>query len=99
MPDWTYQTIFRPLLFRLPAAQARRLTLDALGALGRHWIGPALIALMGHMEPSPALARSIAGARFPAPVGIGADLAGNERALGALARFGAGYVELGPAAL
>ena len=33
MPDWTYQTIFRPLLFRLPAAHARDVTLRVTAAL------------------------------------------------------------------
>jgi dihydroorotate dehydrogenase len=99
MPDWTYQTLFRPLLFRLPAPRARALTLGALGALGRHRLGPQLIALMGHMRPPPSIARQALGLRFASPVGIGADLPGNEGALAALARFGVGFVEVGPVAL
>lgn len=99
MPDWTYQTLFRPLLFRLPAARARALTLGALQRLGANRLGPQLIALMGHTHPAPSLGRQYFGLTFPSPVLIGAELAGNERALGALSRFGVGAVEVGPVAL
>lgn len=99
MPDWTYQTVLRPTLFRLPADQARSLTLAALERLGANPLGPGVIALMGHAAPAPSLARDLLGLPIAAPVGIGADLPGNERGLAALARFGAGTVEVGPVAL
>lgn len=99
MPDWTYQTLFRPLLFRLPAPRARAITLGALHCLGAHWLGPQLIALMGHTRPAPSLARTCFGLHFPSPVLVGANLGGNEHALSALARFGVGAVEVGPVAL
>ncbi|MCU0495353.1 MAG: hypothetical protein MUD01_27505, partial [Chloroflexaceae bacterium] len=98
MPDWSYQTLFRPLLFRLPAQQARSLTLRALGLLGAHELGPRIIALMGHTQPPASLARTVAGVPLATPVGIGADLPGNDVALAAFARFGVGLVELGPVA-
>lgn len=99
MPDWSYQTLFRPLLFRLPAARARTLILDALQCLGATHLGPRIIAVMGHARPAPSLTRHGAGRAFPAPVLIGAELAGNERALSALSRFGVGAVEVGPVVL
>lgn len=99
MPDWTYQTLFRPLLFRLPPPRARALTLGALGVLGRRSLGPQLIALMGHMRPAPSVACDAFGLHFASSVSIGADLSGNETALAALSRFGVGAVEVGPVAL
>jgi dihydroorotate dehydrogenase len=96
MPDWSYQTLFRPLLFQLPAARARALTLGALGLLANTRLGPQLIALLGHTAPAPSLSRIAWGITFPSPVGLGADLPDNERASGALARFGVGFVEVGP---
>lgn len=99
MPDWSYQTLFRPLLFRLPAPSARRLTLEALHALGKHKIGPHLIALMGHTQPASSLACSFAGLDLASPVGLGADLPDNALGLASMARFGVGFVELGPVAL
>ena len=38
MPDWSYRTVFRPVLFRLPAAVARDLCLGVIGRRdGRRW--------------------------------------------------------------
>lgn len=50
-------------------------------------------------RPAPSLSRSLRGLHFPAPVMVGAELPGNERALAALSRFGVGAVEVGPVAL
>ncbi len=78
MPDWIYQTLFRSLLFRIGALQR----------LGAHRAGPGLIGLMGQTRPSPSLSRTLLGLRFSAPVMIGAELPGNERALAALSCSG-----------
>ncbi|MEJ8544645.1 dihydroorotate dehydrogenase [Brevibacillus borstelensis] len=96
MPDWSYHTMFRPLLFRLPAEQARRLTLNAIGTLAKCPGGPFLIQMMGHMEPPAELSSQHWGISFPAPLGLGAGLDPDTRALCALSQFGFGYVELGP---
>jgi dihydroorotate dehydrogenase len=96
MPDWSYQTLFRPLLFQLPAARARAITLGALGTLARYRLGPPLIALLGHTTPAASLRREVWEITFPSPIGLGADVPGNEAALGGLARFGVGFVEVGP---
>lgn len=65
----------------------------------RFRLGPQLIALMGHTRPAPSLSRTYLDVRFPTLVLVSAELGGNERALGALARFGVGAVEVGPVAL
>lgn len=99
MPDWTYRTLFRPVLFRYPAVQARGWILRALGGLGTRPIGPRLIAWLGHTQPAASLRRAVLGLSLDTPVAFSADLAGNERGLAALARFGVGLVEVGPVAL
>ncbi len=98
MPDWSYQTLLRPVLFRLVPQRARAWTLSTLRCLGAHQLGPQLIALMGHTHPAPSLARSFCGLSIAAPIMVAAEIAGNEQALGALARFGVGCVEVGPVA-
>jgi dihydroorotate dehydrogenase len=97
MPDWTYEPLFRPILFRLPPARSRDLTLRALGCLARTPGGPAAIGFLGHMDPPANLATELAGIRFPGPVGLGAGLDADARAFAALARFGFGFIEAGPA--
>ena len=99
MPDWTYRTLLRPVLFQMSANRARGWILSALHALGRLPGGPGLIAFMGHAAPAPSLTRSVLGLTLEAPLAFSADLAGNEIGLAGLRRLGVGLVEVGPVAL
>lgn len=74
MPDWSYQTIFRPLLFQLPSRLARDFTLRAMGMLSRVPGGSFIIRTMGHMEASPILATKLAGIPLKYPVGLSGGL-------------------------
>jgi dihydroorotate dehydrogenase len=99
MPDWSYRTTLRPLLFALPARTARDLALGTMGALGSAWPGRLLIDLLGHMRPPDGLGVRFAGLSFPSRMGIGCGLDPALRATSALARFGCGFVEVGPIVL
>ncbi|TYP69380.1 hypothetical protein [Paenibacillus methanolicus] len=96
MPDWSYQTLFRPLLFRLPARVARGLTLRAMGTVSRMPGGTLLIKALGHMEPAPLLATTFAGIRLATPVGLSGAVDPEHLATRALAQLGFGFVEAGP---
>jgi dihydroorotate dehydrogenase len=96
MPDWFYRTVSQPLLFRLPAVTARDLTLGFMGRLARLPLGPAIIDFLGHMRADPRLARSFRGIHFPTMIGLGPGLDAAAVALPALARFGFGFLEVGP---
>lgn len=96
MPDWFYRTVTRPLLFKLPAVQARDLALGFMGRLARLPFGPGAIDFLGHMRADPRLRQSFLGIDFPTAVGLGAGLDAEARALPALARFGFGFLEVGP---
>ncbi len=96
MPDWFYHTVSRPVLFRLSAVAARDLALGFLGRLARLPLGPAVIDFLGHMRADPRLRRCFAGIEFPTAVGLGPGLDANAVALPALARFGFGFLEVGP---
>ncbi len=98
MPDWSYRTFLRPLLLKLPPERARRLAVGTLALLGRSALGRAAIDFLGHMRADPRIAKVIGGRSFPGPVGIGAMLDPSGAALGAVARFGCGFVEIGPIA-
>jgi dihydroorotate dehydrogenase len=99
MPDWSYRTVFRPLLYRLPARWARDLALRIMGTLARMPLGPHIIEFLGQMRPDAGLARTLLGQRFASPIGLGPGLDVNAVALPALARFGFGFVEVGPITL
>jgi dihydroorotate dehydrogenase len=99
MPDWFYRTVTQPLLFRLPAVPARDFTLGFMGRLSRLPLGPAAIDFLGHMRADPRLRQSflgIDGVDFPTAVGLGPGLDGRAAALPALARFGFGFLDVGP---
>jgi hypothetical protein len=96
MPDWSYQTLFRPLLFRLPVAASRDLTLNAMGQLSRLPLGTAVIRFMGHMAPDSRLTHTVGGIEFAGRVGLGATVDPHLRAPDALSRMGVAYLEVGP---
>jgi dihydroorotate dehydrogenase len=96
MPDWFYRTVSQPLLFRLPAIRARDLALGLMGRLARLPLGSAVIDFMGHMRADPRLRCTHRGIEFPTAVGLGPHLDGAAVALSALARFGVGFIEVGP---
>ncbi|MGI9166934.1 MAG: hypothetical protein ACR2G5_11230 [Pyrinomonadaceae bacterium] len=96
MPDWFYRTVSQPILFRLPARRARDLALGFMGRLGQLPFGPAVIDFLGHMRADPRLRQSLLGIDFPTAIGLGPWLDTRAVALPALARFGFGFLEVGP---
>ena len=96
MPDWSYQPFFRPLLFALPSEASRDVTMGAMGALSRLPLGPSIIEAFGQMAPPEVLRRTVGGLDLLSPVGLDAGLDPNLSGLPALARFGFGYIEIGP---
>jgi dihydroorotate dehydrogenase len=96
MPDWFYRTVSRPMLFRLPVTVSRDLALGVVGTLARLPLGPFVIDLLGHMRPDPRLRTTVLGSTFPSPVGLGVGIDAKLIGLPALARFGFGFIEVGP---
>jgi len=96
MPDWFYRTVTQPLLFRLPAETSRACALGAMGTLAKLPGGPQAIDFLGHMRPDERLACRIAGLNFPTRLGLGPRLDPGGMAWPALARFGFGFLEVGP---
>ncbi len=99
MPDWFYRTVAQPVLFRLPAVTARNLALDMMGRLARLPLGSMVIDFLGHMRADPRLRCAHRGIEFPTAVGLGPGLDAKALALPALARFGVGFLEIGPVTL
>ena len=90
MPDWSYRTVLRPVLFALPARAGRDVALGVMGALGRVWAGRALIDFLGHMRAPAALRTTRLGVAFPSRIGFSGCLDPGLRATEALGRFGVG---------
>ncbi|MEM7312885.1 MAG: hypothetical protein AAF497_07010 [Planctomycetota bacterium] len=96
MPDWTYQTVFRPLLFRMQPRAAQRMAIGSLGRLGSFWLGRRVINFMGHMVPDRDLAFELRGHKFVSRVGLGCGLDSDGVAVGGLNQFGFAFLEYGP---
>ncbi|MDQ8733267.1 hypothetical protein [Paenibacillus sp. LHD-38] len=96
MPDWSYQTIFRPLLFRLPGRLSRAITLHAIGGLSKMPGGSFVVRTFGHMEPTPLLKRELAAISLDAPIGLSGGVDPEGIAHRAFAQFGIGFIEHGP---
>ena len=96
MPDWTYQTVFRPLLRRLPFATAQSLVFGSMGLLGRNPIGRTIVNLMGHAKPSPEVGFSRNGLTFPGRCGLACGVDLSAQAVSATTLFGFGLIEVGP---
>lgn len=97
MPDWTYQTVGRPLLSLLTPAAARSAVVGMLSLTSRLSGGDYLIDLLGHMRVA-GQRSSVSTKRFqmPGPVACGACLDPNLVALRAFERFGFGGLLVGP---
>ena len=77
---------YHPLLFALDAEKAHRLTIRALAAAGSR---------TGRVETSPRLAQTVAGLRFPNPVGLAAGVDKDGEAVAGFFGLGFGSVEVG----
>jgi hypothetical protein len=96
MPDWSYQTVFRPILFRMSPMAARDVALGAMGRLSHLPLGPALIDFLGHTRPDRRLRHTVVGIDFATRIGLGACVDSQLLAPRALSRFGVGFLEIGP---
>ncbi|WP_083207850.1 hypothetical protein [Fictibacillus arsenicus] len=96
MPDWSYHTFFKPVLFRMKPETSRDFTLQLMNTLARLPIGDKVINFFGHMQPPAELVQNIAGIRFPSPVGISGALDPNLKGTSAYSNLGYGFIEVGP---
>ncbi|MFZ1693853.1 MAG: quinone-dependent dihydroorotate dehydrogenase [Flavobacteriales bacterium] len=84
--------LLRPLLFLLPPERAHHLTFRLLGIASRL---PGMLALVGGAKPPSNAATEVMGLRFPSPVGLAAGMDKDAKHVGALARIGFGFIEVG----
>jgi len=84
MPLTPYH-LLRPLLFRIPAEPAHRMTIKALG----------LMHAGASTAPMPKLAQRVAGIAFPNPLGMAAGFDKNAQVPDAMLAMGFGAVEVG----
>src|SRR5207302_9288135 len=99
MPDWSYHPLLKPLTAWLPGPARRTLALHGLGALIAVPGGRQLVDFLGDMKPEPSLSTAPYRKPLISPIGLGAGVDPDALAIGALGRFGFGFVEVGPYAM
>ena len=95
MPDWTYRTIFKPILTRLPFEFARKQALGPLGFLSIVPGGNLIVRLFGHAEPSEAMQVEIGGVKLPSVCGLSQLLDPDGHAEHAWPLLGIGLIQTG----
>ncbi|MDR6226912.1 dihydroorotate dehydrogenase [Desmospora profundinema] len=95
MPDWSYRTLFQPVLFAMSDIRSRDWALRAMRGLSRMPLGKQLIQTMGHMTPAKEISQRIGGLDLASPVVITGELDPRRLGVEPLSLFGAGLLDLG----
>ena len=90
-----YQDAVRPLLFHFDPEGVHHATMKACAAAGTSGVVRALAASMFGTPADARLATTVAGVRFPNPVGLGAGYDKNGEGVELLSRLGFGYIDVG----
>lgn len=96
MPDWTYHPVFKPILFRLPAAVGREFIHRTMSMVSAIPYGPKLIEYLGHTTPSVELETEIFGLKISNPVGLSGKIDPGLTGTRAFSYLGLGFIEVGP---
>lgn len=93
-----YESMIRPLLFRMDAEDAHERAVRSLDLLGRVPGGAALLSALAG-APEPGLRTTVFGLDFPNPVGLAAGFDKDCRLTRILPSLGFGFIELGSVTL
>jgi hypothetical protein len=96
MPDWSYRTFLRPLLFARGREAGRRAAVRGLAFVTRVPGGGKLIDFLGHMRADERLRTRFGDAELSGPIALSAETDPHGDAIAALERFGVGMIEVGP---
>ncbi|MCR2822306.1 dihydroorotate dehydrogenase [Lederbergia panacisoli] len=99
MPDWSYHTIFKPILHKLPPSFGREFIHRGMSILSSTLIGEALIEFLGHMSPSKKMEKHLFGVKFTSPVGLSGKVDPQLSGLTAFQNLGFGFLEIGPVSI
>ncbi|WP_284037194.1 alpha-hydroxy-acid oxidizing protein [Neobacillus sp. 114] len=99
MPDWSYHTIFKPILQKLPPSFSREFIHRGMSLLSSSRIGEALIEFLGHMATSKKLEKTLFGVQIASPVGLSGQIDPQLSGLKAFQNLGFGFIEIGPVSI
>ncbi|PUB11441.1 dihydroorotate dehydrogenase [Paenisporosarcina sp. OV554] len=99
MPDWSYHTVFKPVLTRLPDSYGREFIHRGMSLISTIPGGSSLIKNLGHTEPSQKLETSIFGLTISNPVGLSGKIDPKITGTKAFGNLGLGFLEVGPVSI
>jgi dihydroorotate dehydrogenase len=99
MPDWSYHTLFKPVLQKLPPTFSREFIHRGMSTVASTLIGEKMIEFLGHMSPSKEIQKHLFNRLFSSPVGISGSIDPQLSGLKAFQNLGFGFVEIGPVSI
>lgn len=96
LPDWSYHTVFKPALTRLPDSYGREFIHRGMSLISTIPGGSSLIKNLGHTEPSQKLETTIFGLTISNPVGLSGKIDPQLTGSKAFGNLGLGFLEIGP---
>lgn len=99
LPDWSYHTIFNPILQKLPPSFSREFIHRGMSMISSAPTGEAFIEFLGHMAPSKKLEKKLFGVHFAAPVGLSGKIDPQLSGLAAFQNLGFSFIEIGPVSI
>jgi dihydroorotate dehydrogenase len=99
MPDWSYHTIFKPVLQKLPPTFSREWIHRGMSFIASSYIGEKFIEFLGHMSPSAHIQKQLFSIPFSTPVGLSGKIDTELTGLKAFQNLGFGFIEIGPVSI
>ncbi|MFC4713548.1 dihydroorotate dehydrogenase [Planococcus dechangensis] len=96
LPDWTYHTMFKPVLSELPAKTGREFIHRGMHRIAAVPGGSILIEYLGHTAPAEQLKTHLFGLEISNAVGLSGKIDPQLTGTKAFGHLGMGFIEIGP---
>ncbi|PFH81742.1 dihydroorotate dehydrogenase [Bacillus sp. AFS088145] len=96
MPDWSYHTIFKPMLSKLPSKVSREFIHSSMNKISTMPFGPNLIEFLGHLNTDSSLENEIHHLTIKNQIGLASKIDPYLSGTNAFMNLGFGVIEIGP---
>ncbi|MGG2027047.1 dihydroorotate dehydrogenase [Gottfriedia sp. S16(2024)] len=96
MPDWSYHTIFKPMLSKLPSKVSREFIHSSMNIISTMPFGPNLIEFLGHLNSGSSLENEIHNLKIKNQIGLASKIDPYLSGTNAFMNLGFGVIEIGP---
>ncbi|ODG91016.1 MULTISPECIES: hypothetical protein [Bacillaceae] len=96
MPDWSYHTIFKPMLSKLPSKVSREFIHSSMNKISSFPFGPNLIEFLGHLNTDSSLKNEIHNLKLKNQIGLASKIDPYLSGTNAFMNLGFGVIEIGP---